>query len=65
MGVAGLLVLNLWFTLTTDVGPDPEVEALHSEAAAVLVCRDGVESRLTDRSPSILDSGRSEYLQGG
>ncbi len=64
--VVGVLVaLNLWATVTRDVGPDPEVEALHSEEEAVRVCREAVESRLAARNPSIVGFGRPEYLQGG
>ena len=63
--VAVLVVLNVWRAGTKDVGPDPEVEALHSEGEAVRLCRDAVQSQLGARDPSIVDSGRAEYLQGG
>ena len=63
--VVVLVVLNVWSVLTGDVGPDPEVEALHSEAEAVRLCRDAVESRLAARDPSIVTPGRPEYLEGG
>ena len=60
-----LVALNLWATATREVGPDPEVEALHSEEEAVRVCREAVESRFAAQSLSIVGSGRPEYLQGG
>ena len=50
--------------MTREVGPDPEVEALHSEEDAVRVCAEAVESRLTARNPAVV-GGRPEYLQGG
>ena len=53
------------FIATREAGPDPGVEALHSEEEAVRVCSEAVESRFTARSPSIVDLGRTEYLQGG
>ena len=62
---AVLLVVNIWLTLTNEVGPDPEIEALHSEEEAVLLCRRAVDSELAARNPSPLDPGRPEYLQGG
>lgn len=60
-----LLVLNVWRGLTSDVGPDPEVEALHSQEEAIRICRDAVESRFAAQDPSIAGPGQSEYLQGG
>ena len=63
--VVVLVVLNVWRAATGDVGPDAEVEALHSEEEAVRVCRDAVESRLAARDPSIGGPGQPEYLQGG
>ena len=60
-----LLAVNVWVYVTRDVGPDPELEALHSEEAAVDVCREALVSRLAARSPSIVGPGRPEYLQGG
>ena len=60
-----LVVINVWRGATRDAGPDPEVEALHSEEEAVRICRDAVQSQLGARDPSIVDSGRAEYLQGG
>jgi len=63
--VVALLALNVFFAITREVGPDPEVEALHSEEDAVRVCIEAVESRLAARNPSILSPGRSDYLQGG
>ncbi len=65
VAVAALVAANVWFALTREVGPDPEVEALHSEEDAVRVCREAVESRLAARNPSIVGPGRPEYLQGG
>jgi hypothetical protein len=55
-----LVMLNVWRAATGDVGPDPEVEALHSEEEAVRVCRDAVESRLAARDPSIVGPERRE-----
>lgn len=63
--VVALLALNVWATATREVGPDLEVEALHSEEDAVRVCREAIASRLAARRPSIVDSGRVDYLQGG
>lgn len=63
--VVVLVVLNIWRAVTNEVGPDPEVEALHSEEEALLVCREAVESQLAAQNPSILSPGRPEYLQGG
>jgi hypothetical protein len=63
--VVVLVVLNVWRAATGDVGPDPEGEALHSAAEAVRLCRDGVESRLAARDPSIVTPGQPEYLEGG
>ena len=63
--LAVLVVLNVWRGATRDVGPDPEVEALHSAEEAVRICRDAVQSQLAARDPSIVDPGRPEYLQGG
>ena len=65
VAVVVLVALNLWAAATREVGPDPEVEALHSEEEAVRVCREAVESRLAARNPSIVGPGRPEYLQGG
>ncbi len=66
MAVVSLLVaVNILIYMTRDDGPDPEVEALHSEEAAVDVCREAVGSRLAGRRPSIVGPGRPEYLQGG
>lgn len=61
--VVVLLALNVWRSLNRDFGPDPEVEALHSEAAAIDVCVEAVKSQLVD--PTFLGPGRPEYLQGG
>ena len=65
VAVAVLVALTVWRAVTREVGPDPEVEALHSEEEAVRVCREAVASRLAAQDPSILGSGRPEYLQGG
>ncbi len=66
MAVVGVLVaVNIWIYVTRDDGPDPELEALHSEEEAVDVCREAVGSRLAARRPSIMGPGRPEYLQGG
>ncbi len=65
VAVAVLVAFNLWFVATREVGPDPEVEALHSEEEAVRVCSEAVESRFAARNPSIGGLGRTEYLQGG
>lgn len=63
--VVVLVAVNAWRSMTIDVGPDPAVEALHSEEEAVLACREAVESRLATQDPLIVGPGRSEYLQGG
>ena len=63
--VVALLALNVWATMTREVGPDPEVEVLHSEEEAVRVCIEAVESRLAARNPSIVGEGQVDYLQGG
>lgn len=63
--IAALLALNVWFTMTNEVGPDPEFEALHSEKDAIRICVEAVEARLAARSPSILGPGRPDYLGGG
>jgi hypothetical protein len=60
-----LAVLNVWRLVNTESGPDPEVEALHSEGEAALVCREAVRSELAAQNPSFLPPGRPEYLQGG
>ena len=65
VAVGVLLALNVWFTATREVGPDPSVEALHSEEDAVRICSEAVESRLAARNPSILGPGQPDYLQGG
>ncbi len=65
VAVAVLVAFNVWFVVTRDVGPDLEVEALHSEEEAVRVCSEAVESRFAARNPSIVGLGRTEYLQGG
>jgi len=51
--------------MNTEAGPDPEVEALHSEEEAALVCLEAVRSELAAQRPSFLHAGRTEYLQGG
>ena len=63
--VAVLVAVNVWSAVRRDVGPDREVEALHSEEDAVGVCSDAVESRFAARFPAILGPGPTEYLQGG
>ncbi len=63
--IIALLAINVWAITTRDVGPDPEVEALHSEEEAVRVCTEALESRLAARNPNIVDSGQADYLQGG
>ena len=65
VAVVVLVALNLWFLSTREVGPDSEVEALHSEEEAVRVCSEAVESRFAARNASIVGLGRTEYLQGG
>jgi len=60
-----LVVVNLWRGATTEDGPDPGAEALHSEEEAVRVCRDAVQSRFAARNPSIVPPEQPEYLQGG
>ncbi len=65
VGVAVLVTLHVWVVVTREVGPDQEVEALHSEEEAVRVCSEAVESRFTGRNPSIVGLGGTEYLQGG
>ena len=57
--------ISLWVRFTRETGPDPEVEALHSQEDAIGVCTDAVLSQLSARSPSILGIGRTDYLQGG
>ena len=63
--IVTLLAINVWATRSREAGPDPEVEALHSEEEAIRVCSDAIESRLAGRNPNIVDSGRADYLQGG
>jgi hypothetical protein len=65
VAVAVLVAFNVWFIATREAGPDPGVEALHSEEEAVRVCSEAVESQFTARSPSIVGLGRTQYLQGG
>jgi hypothetical protein len=60
-----LVGLNVWRGATSEDGPDPEAEALHSEEEAVRVCRDAVQSRFAARDPSIVPPEQPEYLQGG
>ena len=60
-----LVALNVWRALTIEVGPDSEVEALHSEEEAVRVCREGVQSQFAARDPLIVPPEQAEYLQGG
>ena len=65
LAVVLLVVLNLWRGLSSDEGPDPWVEALHSEEEAVRICREAVTSQFADRDPSIVRPGLPVYLQGG
>lgn len=65
VAVAVLVAVNVWFVVTREVGPDRDLEALHSGEEAVRVCGEAVESRLAARNPSIVGPGRPDYLQGG
>ncbi len=63
--IVGLVALNLWHAVTRDVGPDPEVEALHSPEEATSQCQASIESRFASRRPSIVGLLQAEYVQGG
>ena len=51
--------------MTRETGPPPELEALHSSEDAIRQCREGIESRLSDRSGTVQGLLEAEYLQGG
>ena len=63
--VVVLVGLNLWWARTRQVGPDPEVEALHSPQEATSQCQASIESRFASQSPSIVGLLHVKYLQGG
>jgi len=65
LAVAILVALNVWSFVTRVDGPDPAMEALHSEVEAVLLCQEAVLDDLTDQSPALLTPGSPEYPQGG
>ncbi len=60
-----LIVANVYLAMTRESGPPPELEALHSSEEAIRQCRQGIESRLSDRSGTVQGSLEAEYLQGG
>ena len=60
-----LVVVNVYLAMTRETGPPPELEALHSSEEAIRLCREGIESRLSDRGGRVQGSLEAEYLQGG
>ena len=60
-----LIVINVSAAATRVRGPPPELEALHSSEEAIRQCREGIESRLSDRGGTVQGSLEAEYLQGG
>ena len=58
-------VISVYTVLTRETGPAPELEALHSAEDAIAKCREGIESRLSDRSATVQGLLEAEYLQGG
>ena len=63
--IFALGVVSVYSTMTRETGPPPELEALHSSEEAIRQCRQGIESRLSDRSGTVQGSLEAEYLQGG
>ncbi len=63
--VVALVVVNVYSVNTRETGPPPELEALHSSEDAIRQCREGIESRLSDRGGTVQGSLEAEYLQGG
>ncbi len=60
-----LILINVLMATRRERGPAPELEALHSSEEAIGQCREGIESRLSDRGGTVQGSLRAEYLQGG
>ena len=50
--------------MVRETGPARELEALHSSEEAIVQCRQGIESRLADRSGTVQGLLEAEYLQG-
>ena len=63
--VFGLLVVSAYSVITRETGPPPELEALHSSEDAVGQCREGIESRLSDRGVRVQGVLEAQYLEGG
>jgi len=63
--VVVLGVVNVWQTTSREVGPDPELEALHSPEEAAQRCRVAIDSVFAIQSPSIVSPLETDYLQGG
>ena len=63
--VFALVVVNIYSVMTRETGPPPELEALHSAEDAIRQCREGIESRLSDRRGTVEGLLEAEYLQGG
>jgi len=63
--VFGLVVVSAYSIITRETGPPPEVEALHSSEDAIGQCREGIESRLSDRGARVQGLLTAEYLGGG
>ena len=63
--VVALVAIGIWQTVTSDVGPDPAEEALHSPQEATDQCRAAIESRFASQRPFIVGPLQAEYLQGG
>ncbi len=58
-------VVSVYSAMTRETGPPPELEALHSSEEAIGQCRQGIESRLSDRGGTVQRLLEVEYLQGG
>ena len=63
--VAVLVGLNIRQATSRAVGPDPELEALHSPQEALQVCRVALDSQLLGQDPEIVRPLQVEYFQGG
>ena len=63
--IAVLGVANVWQATSRDVGPDPELEALHSPQAAIRLCGEAFDSVFAGQNPSIVGTPEAFYLQGG
>jgi hypothetical protein len=63
--ISVLGVANVYAARKRETGPPPELEALHSSEEAIRQCREGIESRISNRDGTVQGSLEAEYLQGG